>query len=434
MVTRKKKVTRTSVCLSWDLFYLGWSLPLIGWILWSLPREYLSATIPSCWTNVTINGTEFKLCTNSVPREAAQSTCASINMTLAVIYSQYVFDYWHKLLAYNFSKNEIWVGATFKLNVSAFVWDTGGSVPQSFMTSGTNLSSCCVSGMCLRFYTNQYLQQLNCSDSRGFLCQEVTKTSALTTAALQETTTWAELTAESFRDATTQGSTLSSSVPTGTAVKTEPQTTSLLTDSITRTNTSATEMTPLLNGATTEATTILESAAILTETSSDGSPSETTATSLRQGEQSTTTVPTIPGSIATTIPSTTIWTVTSSAGNVSTTTAAVSDCICGCHVIDIPNNKTLRDALVAEETEKIKEHLLLHIETLSSYIRKKMSIMDNRPSAKFVGGVGIVVMVTSFLLIVLMDTTHIFQCSQRQCQKSTKSSSKGNTPDSTPSN
>ncbi|XP_055899436.1 uncharacterized protein LOC106066029 [Biomphalaria glabrata] len=432
MLTRKKKVTKKSVCLSWDLFYLGWSLPLIGWILWSLPRQCLSATVPSCWTNVTVNGTEFKLCTNSVPREAAQNTCANINMTLAVIYSQYVFDYWHKLLANNFSKNEIWVGATFKVNVSAFVWDTGGTVPQSFISSLTNLSK--YNGMCLRFYTDQYLLERNCSDSRGFLCQEVTKTSVLTTAALQETTTGAELTTESFRDATTQGSTLSSSVPTSTAVKTEPQTTSLLTDSISRSNTSATDMTPLLNEATTEATTTSESAAILTETSSDGWPSETAATSLRQGEQSTTTVSTIPGSIATTIPSTTLLTVTSSAGNVSTTTAAVSDCICGCQVIDIPNNKTLRDALVAEETEKIKEHLLLHIETLSSYIRKKMSIMDNRPSAKFVGGVGIIVMVTSFMLIVLMDTTHIFQCSHRQCQKSTRSRSKGNTPNITPSN
>uniref|UniRef100_K1Q0P2 Uncharacterized protein n=1 Tax=Magallana gigas TaxID=29159 RepID=K1Q0P2_MAGGI len=53
--------------------------------------------------------------------------------------------------------------------------------------------------------------------------------------------------------------------------------------------------------------------------------------------------------------------------------------------------------------EKMKKELIVNKEQLSSTLRKKISVMDNRPSSQSIGSFGVVIIVFVFSLLLAAD-------------------------------
>lgn len=53
--------------------------------------------------------------------------------------------------------------------------------------------------------------------------------------------------------------------------------------------------------------------------------------------------------------------------------------------------------------EKMKKELIVNKEQLSSTLRKKISVMDNRPSSRSIGSFGVVIIVFVFSLLLAAD-------------------------------
>ncbi|XP_065921135.1 uncharacterized protein [Magallana gigas] len=84
-------------------------------------------------------------------------------------------------------------------------------------------------------------------------------------------------------------------------------------------------------------------------------------------------------------------------------------CMCPCNMVHTPKNFT--DEELTKNIEEMKKKLAVNKEQLSSSIRKKISVKDDRPSAKAVGSVGVVILAVCFGLLIALDyvtlTRHI---------------------------
>jgi hypothetical protein len=54
--------------------------------------------------------------------------------------------------------------------------------------------------------------------------------------------------------------------------------------------------------------------------------------------------------------------------------------------------------------EEMKKELTVQKESLSATIRKKISVMDNRPSAQSIGSFGIVILTFVLVLLIVSDS------------------------------
>lgn len=83
--------------------------------------------------------------------------------------------------------------------------------------------------------------------------------------------------------------------------------------------------------------------------------------------------------------------------------------MCPCNMVHTPKNFT--DEELTKNIEEMKKKLAVNKEQLSSSIRKKISVKDDRPSAKAVGSVGVVILAVCFGLLIALDyvtlTRHI---------------------------
>lgn len=75
--------------------------------------------------------------------------------------------------------------------------------------------------------------------------------------------------------------------------------------------------------------------------------------------------------------------------------------MCPCNMVHTPKNFT--DEELTKNIEEIKKKLAVNKEQLSSNIRKKISVMDDRPSARAVGSVGVVILTVCFGLLIALD-------------------------------
>eukprot|EP00105_Crassostrea_gigas_P018907 XP_011437163.1 PREDICTED: uncharacterized protein LOC105335113 isoform X3 [Crassostrea gigas] len=84
-------------------------------------------------------------------------------------------------------------------------------------------------------------------------------------------------------------------------------------------------------------------------------------------------------------------------------------CMCPCNMVHTPKNFT--DEELTKNIEEMKKKLAVNKQQLSSSIRKKISVKDDRPSAKAVGSVGVVILAVCFGLLIALDyvtlTRHI---------------------------
>lgn len=87
----------------------------------------------------------------------------------------------------------------------------------------------------------------------------------------------------------------------------------------------------------------------------------------------------------------------------------LAGCMCPCNMVHTPKNFT--DEELTKNIEEMKKKLTVNKEQLSSSIRKKISVKDDRPSAKAVGSVGVVILAVCFGLLIALDyvtlTRHI---------------------------
>lgn len=71
-----------------------------------------------------------------------------------------------------------------------------------------------------------------------------------------------------------------------------------------------------------------------------------------------------------------------------------------------------------EQLEEIKKELTIEKSTLSSVIRTKTSADDSRPSAKFVGSLGIAMLTITFGGIILSDASVLYAAFKKLIGKS----------------
>lgn len=87
----------------------------------------------------------------------------------------------------------------------------------------------------------------------------------------------------------------------------------------------------------------------------------------------------------------------------------LAGCMCPCNMVHTPKNFT--DEELTKNIEEMKKKLAVNKQQLSSSIRKKISVKDDRPSAKAVGSVGVVILAVCFGLLIALDyvtlTRHI---------------------------
>lgn len=87
----------------------------------------------------------------------------------------------------------------------------------------------------------------------------------------------------------------------------------------------------------------------------------------------------------------------------------LAGCMCSCNMVHTPKNFT--DEELTKNIEEMKKKLAVNKQQLSSSIRKKISVKDDRPSAKAVGSVGVVILAVCFGLLIALDyvtlTRHI---------------------------
>ncbi|KAK3777127.1 hypothetical protein RRG08_055871 [Elysia crispata] len=93
-------------------------------------------------------------------------------MRLAVFETEQDFDYWKLWFAIQGVTEDIWIGAQFSKSRSAWWWDVGFPVTLTFIDSVSLNTAGVKDGACMAIYQNEYLKELSCSQTRGFLCQE----------------------------------------------------------------------------------------------------------------------------------------------------------------------------------------------------------------------------------------------------------------------
>lgn len=78
-----------------------------------------------------------------------------------------------------------------------------------------------------------------------------------------------------------------------------------------------------------------------------------------------------------------------------------ADCTCPCNMVHVQKNYTSSE--LSKIIEKMKKELIVNKEQLSSTLRKKISVMDNRPSSRSIGSFGVVIIVFVFSLLLAAD-------------------------------
>ncbi|CAL1540124.1 unnamed protein product [Lymnaea stagnalis] len=92
------------------------------------------------------------------------------------------------------------------------------------------------------------------------------------------------------------------------------------------------------------------------------------------------------------------------------------DCSCSCAHTNVTLTGLQLQKLGISAAVKIVADLTVDKQILSQTIRRKISIPDQRPSAKSIGYFGVVIMATVALVIVLMDVPHFFQMAKHMCK------------------
>ncbi|XP_061182332.1 uncharacterized protein LOC133190656 [Saccostrea echinata] len=78
-----------------------------------------------------------------------------------------------------------------------------------------------------------------------------------------------------------------------------------------------------------------------------------------------------------------------------------ANCRCPCDRVHKPKNYTNEE--LAKVIEEMKKELFINVKQLSSNIRKKISVKDNRPSSQSIGSLGIVMITMVFAVIIVFD-------------------------------
>ncbi|XP_052690038.1 uncharacterized protein LOC128168021 [Crassostrea angulata] len=78
-----------------------------------------------------------------------------------------------------------------------------------------------------------------------------------------------------------------------------------------------------------------------------------------------------------------------------------ADCTCPCNMVHVQRNYTSSE--LSKVIEKMKKELIVNKEQLSSTLRKKISVKDNRPSSQSIGSFGVVIIVFVFALLLAAD-------------------------------
>ena len=88
----------------------------------------------------------------------------------------------------------------------------------------------------------------------------------------------------------------------------------------------------------------------------------------------------------------------------TTAPSALTGCqwICNANV-----NLTAQDALIL--AKQLRKELLLDKSKLSINIRKKISVTDDRPSARAIGSIGIIILICVMMVVVLSDSRNIYK-------------------------
>ncbi|XP_065921131.1 uncharacterized protein [Magallana gigas] len=79
----------------------------------------------------------------------------------------------------------------------------------------------------------------------------------------------------------------------------------------------------------------------------------------------------------------------------------IADCTCPCNMVHVQKNYTSSE--LSKIIEKMKKELIVNKEQLSSTLRKKISVKDNRPSSQSIGSFGVVIIVFVFSLLLAAD-------------------------------
>ena len=146
---------------------------------------------------------------------------------------------------------------------------------------------------------------------------------------------------------------------------------------------------------------------IITASTTTSTTSTTTTTTPSTTTSTTTTTPSTTSSTTITTPSTTSSTTTM----VQTSVASHSLCWCRCesrasywwgyHNNNLTNEE--KTAILDVEIRRIRSELLVEKKVLSSYVRARTSVQDERTSAESMGYLGIVLLSTIVGLFVLSD-------------------------------
>ena len=78
-----------------------------------------------------------------------------------------------------------------------------------------------------------------------------------------------------------------------------------------------------------------------------------------------------------------------------------ANCVCPCDKVHEVKNYTSEE--LSKLIEELKKELTVNKAVLSATIRKKISVMDYRPSAKSIGSVGAVLITLIFVLLIGFD-------------------------------
>ncbi|XP_021350527.1 uncharacterized protein LOC110448558 [Mizuhopecten yessoensis] len=131
----------------------------------------------------------------------------------------------------------------------------------------------------------------------------------------------------------------------------------------------------------------------LCETTSTTSTTSTTMTSTTSMTSMTSTTSTV----------TTPGLTTTTAITTPASTTALECCAC------TPVRPTISVQQAEERAEQLARELQVDVSTLSSTIRKKTSAKDERPSAKMVGSIGIIMLSLTLGLVVVLDADYIYK-------------------------
>ncbi|ESO94030.1 hypothetical protein LOTGIDRAFT_153511 [Lottia gigantea] len=81
-------------------------------------------------------------------------------------------------------------------------------------------------------------------------------------------------------------------------------------------------------------------------------------------------------------------------------------CFCLCdnpETFHLPQTAEETQAFIEDFKKEVKIKLLVNKKNLSSTVSRKGSIVDNRPSAAYVGSLGIIMLLVVFISLVLLD-------------------------------